>query len=180
MKNLFLLIAATFLFKTAICQIDTNKTLSIGDHYGGGIIFSIDPTGQHGLIASPVDELKVTCWGEDGMSGANYMNEGNLNTEKIIAFIKTKPHLFCKLPAACMCDTLTLYGYTDWYLPSINELKEMYDKQKVIGNFMAGDYCSSTANSQNSCWSVHFRPNRKVIFDGRRSNDYLVRCIRKF
>lgn len=174
---------ATFLLKTAIGQTDIKKPLSIGDHHGGGIIFSIDPSGKHGLIAAPLDLSETTCWGAYGMSNANYMNEGDLNTKAIVTLKKKhlQEYLDCKVPAACMCDTLNFGGVTDWYLPSINELKEIYDKQKVIGNFIAGDYCSSTASSKSNCWNVHFRPHRKIIYEGDRYfNNYYVRCIRKF
>jgi len=85
------------------------------------------------------------------------------------------------MPAACMCDSLILGEYNEWYLPSINELKEMYDKQKEIGNFNAGDYCSSTESGSEQCWSVHFRPHRKIIYENEKKfRKYFIRCIRKF
>jgi len=102
--------------------------------------------------------------------------------------MKGKKWWECSLPAACICDTLTLNGFTDWYLPSINELKGMYDNQKLIGNFTVGDYCSSTEKSNIRCWNVHFRPQRKIIFpqrktiydDSKVTIHYFVRCIRRF
>ena len=101
----------------------------IGQKYGGGIIFSLDGTGEHGLIAALFDQPRYTCWGANGWTGANLMNEGTSNTEKIVSYMKNK-HLLKGdgVPAACMCDTLKLEGYDDWFLPSINELKDMYDK----------------------------------------------------
>ena len=35
----------------------------IGQNYGGGIIFYIDGTGQHGLIAAPSDQSAGVEWG---------------------------------------------------------------------------------------------------------------------
>jgi hypothetical protein len=34
----------------ALEQTDSKVTLSIGDQYGSGVVFSIDAKGQHGLI----------------------------------------------------------------------------------------------------------------------------------
>jgi hypothetical protein len=181
MKHLYFIIIGIALLNTANGQTDSKQTFSVGDHYGGGIVFSLDATGRHGLVAALFDLPERACWGEDGMSSATYMNEGNLNTEKIIAFIKTMRQIICKLPAACMCDTLSIGGYSDWYLPSINELKEMYDKQRLIGNFIAGDYVSSTECNYGNCWSVHFKPSKNVVYKGGKlNNNYQVRCIRKF
>ncbi|MCX6303670.1 MAG: hypothetical protein NT040_01755 [Bacteroidetes bacterium] len=161
-------------------QTDSKEALSIGDHYGGGIIFSIDSKGQHGLIALPSDQPIKTCWGDKGLTNATLMNEGASNTEKIVAFVKKSRWPGCEVPVACLCDTLTSGGYQDWYLPAINELKEMYDKQKLIGGFAAMNYCSSTESTNVKCWSIHFMPNRKIIFEGLKSELYYVRCIRKF
>ena len=154
----------------------------IGQKYGGGIVFSLDGTGEHGLIAAPFDQPNFTCWGKDGWTNANLMNEGESNTEKIVSIMKNKHFLEWQgVPAACMCDTLKLEGYDDWYLPSINELKDMFDRQKVIGNFVAGDYCSSTEMDRSKCWNIHFGPNKKIIFkDQKIWVHYFVRCIRKF
>ena len=186
MKAIFSLIIGISLLNTTQGQTDTKPTFSIGDHYGGGIIFSLDETKQHGLIAAPNDQTHRAYWGKSGWSNANYMNEGDLNAVKIYAFRKANPWTFWDVSqkgkqASRICDTLNLAGFDDWYLPAINELREMYEKQMGIGNFIAGDYCSSTESSQNDCWNVHFKPIRKVVFHYKKSFDkYCVRCIRKF
>jgi hypothetical protein len=160
----------------------------IGEHYEGGIIFYLDSTGRHGLIAAPVDQPGYAQWGITGLTGANFVDEGASNTKKIVSFMlmKKKPVAYWKItPAACMCDSSTLGGYSDWYLPSINELKSMYDKQSMIGAFTIGDYCSSTESSNNECWNIHFKPGKKIIFHDEKwridwNIQYNVRCIRKF
>ena len=38
----------------------------IGQNYGGGIIFYVDGTGQHGLIAAPYDQSSGALWGCNG------------------------------------------------------------------------------------------------------------------
>ena len=158
------------------------QPLSIGDNYGGGIIFSLYPSGNHGLIAAPCDQPENTCWGNDRWIGAAFVGDGAANTEIIVKFMKANRDPDKMLPAACACDTLILGGYSDWFLPSINELKEMYTYQGVIGKFMSGYYCSSTEFDKANCWSVDFSPNYKFKMrqTAKAAKSYYVRCIRKF
>lgn len=182
MKILIFLLFGIICINPAICQVSYKQPLAIGDHYEGGIIFSIEPSGQHGVIAAPDDLPEKTSWGENGLTNAIFMDEGDLNTKKIVTFImKMKRWNYC-IPAACLCDSLILDGHSDWYLPSINELKEMYDHQKLIGRFVAGVYCSSTEKDDSNSWGVNFQPrNRKLILKTWKTNkEYFVRCIRKF
>jgi len=182
MKKLYIFIIVNTFFTLAIGQTDIKQTFVLSQHYGGGIIFYLDPTGQHGLIAAPFDQPGYGSWVRDGLTGANYMNDGALNTKMIVTFMKRKHWMNWEgTPAACMCDSSKLGGFSDWYLPSINELKAMYDEQFMIGNFIAGDYCSSTERDSEECWNIHFKPNKRVIFHYHKVwSGYNVRCIRKF
>ena len=100
------------------------KNLAIGMEYQGGIIFYIDETGRHGLIASKED-LGPATWGCNGTSipGAQSRDDGYSNTQAILAA--------CNEPgiAARLCDTYVAREkgdkgkkYDDWFLPSLNQL----------------------------------------------------------
>jgi hypothetical protein len=183
MKKLFLILLVSMFFENSFGQTETKQTFILGQPYGGGIIFYVDPNGQHGLIAAPNDQWGYGCWGKEGWTGANFMNDGALNTKLIVPFIKNGHKVWqpSSPSAACMCDSSTLGGYTDWYLPSINELKSIYDKQLVIGAFAAGDYVSSTESDRDECWCIHFKPNNRFIYHYHKIwGKYNVRCIRKF
>jgi hypothetical protein len=58
--------------------------------------------------------------------------------------------------AAYACDNLQLNGYTDWFLPSIDELKQIMINREIIGGFATpaledvGDY---TSDIRATYWS---------------------------
>ncbi len=52
-------------------------TLEIGDYYAGGIIFSLDASGQHGLVAAPTDAPGgAMSWANALAYAASYVNDG--------------------------------------------------------------------------------------------------------
>lgn len=93
--------------------------IAIGQNYEGGFIFYVDNTRQHGLVAATKDQGSFN-WGCDwtGISGAygTVFGTGNQNTIDIITSCTDSGS------AAFICTKLVLNGYSDWYLPSIDEL----------------------------------------------------------
>jgi hypothetical protein len=88
----------------------------VGELYGGGIVFYVDPQGEHGLILS-LDYLGTAQWGFFGtdVPGCESAVDGEANTADIIAAGGSPTE------AAGMCVAYTAGGYNDWYLPSRRE-----------------------------------------------------------
>ncbi len=51
------------------------SAVKIGDNYGGGIVFFVDVTGQHGLVAATSDAGEKTNW-YDAKIQANHFRNG--------------------------------------------------------------------------------------------------------
>jgi hypothetical protein len=94
------------------------------------------------LFVHPQDTSGLS-WGGAGipidtLNGAESTTNGMMNTMAIVAELDNGPY------AAYYCDTLSGYGHSDWYLPSIRELDTLYAYKDTIGGFTDNVYLSST------------------------------------
>ena len=154
----------------------------IGQEYQGGIIFYINSSDKHGLIAAPVDQGDSIDWGCQTLKiiGADETKVGS-GLQNTIDIVNG-----CTFPkiAASVCYDLVLNGYDDWYLPSKDELYLMYKNKNVIGNFsneIVAPYWSSSEYEDRAAWRQCFGESEKgeqTIYD--KYNKYNVRAIRSF
>ena len=153
------------------------SALDVGDTYQGGIIFYLDSLGG-GLISAPLDQA-YTDWGCSGVNilGANgtAIGTGNQNTIDIEEGCTTLGI------AADICANLTLGGYSDWFLPSKDELNEMY-LNSSLGNFgfsYGQYYHSSSEYDDYNAWNQLFS-NGQQLGSGKDNSPCKVRAIRAF
>jgi hypothetical protein len=150
----------------------------IGQHYGGGIIFYIDSTGQHGLIADTVD-LPQTRWvnQEYTLTGATAtrIGTGKANTKKIILSEGSSGNY-----AALECANSTRSGKTDWFLPSKDELNKLYKQKVVVGGFADYEYWSSSEYyfDFGLAWFQYFLDGSQGYYG--KANPSNVRAVRAF
>jgi hypothetical protein len=155
----------------------------IGQEYQGGIIFYIDSSDKHGLIAAPFDQGDSIEWGCQTLkipgADATKVGSGLQNTIDIVNGCSS-PNI-----AARVCYDLVLNGYDDWYLPSKDELYLMYKNKNVIGNFsndiVAPYWSSSEYEIHDAAWRQCFgdgENGEQTIYD--KYNKYYVRAIRSF
>ena len=161
--------------------------LAIGQSYQGGIIAYIDNTGLHGLIAAPSDQ-STGVWHatNDGVTGASgtAIGTGNANTNAIIALYGAENN------AAKICADLTIkvggVTYSDWYLPSNDELKKLWDMlgntsgKRTANGFADVNYWSSTENDYDHAWFLNFGNNDGYQGYAAKSNTLSVRAVRTF
>ncbi len=184
--------------------------LAVGDAYGGGrvayILRSGDPSyvaGEtHGLIAAQADQSPAdgagVVWSNitDSLIGAAArgiaLGTGKANTEAIVD--QTIDNQHCTGGAAYICYNLLLGGYSDWYLPSKDELNKLYLNQEEIGGFNpSGHYEPYWSSSEAAgefglvlAWYQYFLAgSADPEENGRQTTDYKtnvrsVRAVRSF
>ena len=167
----------------------TQNLLSIGDNYNGGIIGYIlqggdpgyDSDVQHGLIVAPVDQSSNSNNGTYG-AGIQYVTPVDIgsgqNNTALVALNVTFGGLF-------ICDNLNLNGYSDWFMPSRDELLKIYDNRVIIGGFNTSGnelYWTSSFHPTNANYAYHVNFTDGIANINIRTNNtnLSVRAIRYF
>jgi hypothetical protein len=167
---------ATFVDVSLFVDGNGDNNLAIGQSYQGGIIAYIDSTGQHGLIAATEDQSEIQWWnGSYVFAGATgtAIGTGLANTNAIIAAQGSGSY------AASIARDYNGGGYTDWYLPSKDELNQLYVNSAAIGGFTGiFGYWSSTEYDYGSAWGQNFSNGGQD--DGDKYGFAYVRAVRAF
>ena len=147
----------------ATCTVTVNPAaVAVGNSYGGGIVAYIlqrgdpgyDANVQHGLIAATADQSTGIQWyiGSSLVTGATgtAIGTGQANTTAIVTIQGAGSY------AAQLCNDLTVGSYSDWFLPSKDELAKLYIERVKIGNFASDGYWSSSENNAFYAWYQNF------------------------
>ena len=160
------------------------STLAIGDSYQGGIIFWLDATGQHGLIAATADQNTGIQWFNGtyrytGTAG-NGLYAGAMNTAMIVAtqMADNQSGSFAAKVCADYSVTVGRVTYGDWYLPSKYELNLLYLQKIAVGGFASAYYWSSTEFNSGYAWVQFF--DLGLQGNGSKDITYRVRAVRAF
>jgi len=141
------------------------------------------------LEAAPADyEVSNTVWGGyETFVGANAtdIGTGTSNTSTIIAkFGDAEPYQNKTDYAAKVSADLVVpkngVVYDDWFLPSKDELSQMYLnlKENNLGGFSANRYWSSSEYDKTGAWNQSF--DKGTRYNGSRNGSGRVRPVRAF
>ena len=167
----------------------------VGELFGGGIVVSVwkDTQGvEHGLIASLTDLSEGMQWTTPAFQQieigptAQSPSDGLANTNAIVSQAGVGTDY-----AAGLCKAYNAGGFTDWYLPAINELLQCYYSLQIV-NEVLGDangflfpdinysgYCSSTEVSSGAMRTKNFGYG-DIGNLGYKEFFYKIRAVRRF
>lgn len=152
----------------------------LGEQFGGGVIYHLyigSDGNQHGLIVNTTESTSV--WQVSAtLTNATHSWDGETNTG-----------LMTSSAAANYVNGLTDGGFTDWYLPSIDELNLLYNNRfyankalSVIGGATllstTDSYWSSTENLTTS--ALYFFFSTGYGTSGNKVATLSIRAVRGF
>ena len=167
----------------------TTSLVAVGDTYQGGTVAYILQTGDPGYVAG--EQHGIIDGGDQGealfgcyasvITGARgtALGTGNQNTTDILNGC-TESGI-----AARVCADLTLAGYSDWYLPSKEELNKLAVNQAYLTNFPVSANIMTSTQFIVTMFAnrVYFYNTLTATFPanaGNKTGLYNLRAIRSF
>lgn len=155
-----------------------NQIPEIGEEFLGGILFYIDESGIRGLIAAfeDIGSYEFGCynemylgsvpynspgyWDDEAQIGAGFQNTMNIiNYGCTTGWTADNGYIagtYGGITAAQAAVNYQFGGYSDWYLPSRDELLEMYfniGPGATNENYNIGGFSTSGATEKSKYWS---------------------------
>ena len=159
---------------------------AVGDTYGGGIVAYIlqssDPGYEDGkvkgIIASTVDCTSALPWALENYQSTlvnntkSALGTGSDNTDLIIAQNGAGTGY-----SAGLARAFNSGGYNDWHLPSLDELRKLFENGILISS-QETFYWSSSESGSTEAYAVAWK--QAYYFPKLKSNNYYCRPVRYF
>jgi len=162
---------------------EEGRTFQVGDvGPAGGIVFfdrGFTSDGWRFLEVSPPGADFEAAWSgrrQDVPGTSNALGSGRQNTRLIVEEMNRRGET---QRAAQLAADLEINGFNDWFLPSLEELSQLYINRAVVSGLHNAIYWSSSQHNRMSARSVDFgwsgARTHNSKFDVRR-----VRPVRAF
>ncbi len=154
-----LLDAKAGLISEIIEKTDASEQDFMGKVYEGGIIYYTNYADRY-FLACAINATVTKTWCASSVNSDNlFVNgtsedflKGDFNTTTILNKFGVNA------PAAHYCRNLNINGYSDWHLPSLNELKALMDNYTLVNNVAKdlGGTCILGATWSSTQFTISF------------------------
>ncbi|GGI79338.1 Lcl domain-containing protein [Legionella impletisoli] len=166
--------------------------LKPGVRFEGGVIYQVNADGRSGKLCSIEDNHHMSYWGGYGLA-LNSLDEGDgfLNSKLVAELFEEDTDFAAGLCYYYQTDSLgqspcsTSNCYEGWYLPSKEELRELWGNstlaEGLVDGFSQDIYWSSTEFSGLQpyfAWGINFTSGNLIA--EAKDQPHKVRCIRRF
>jgi len=153
-------------------------TYAVGDFVQGGLYTFTDS--GYAYITAATDQSTSAPWGcqgtliSEGLT-PEAIGQGVINTASIVATCATAGI------AARLADQLVLNGFSDWFLPSLEELGMMWTElaSDGLGGFVNQSYWSSTQASATQAFTIDMSNGNFNQHNKSQTNRH-TRAMRRF
>jgi hypothetical protein len=148
-----------------------------GDFVQGGLYTFTDS--GFAYITAAADQSSSAPWGCEGVLIAGLSGEigkGAANTAAIVSGCATAGI------SARLADQLVLNGFSDWFLPSLEELAEVYTElaSAGLGSFASHTYWSSTQDDAGHAFTVNMNNGNQGTHNKDNTSNRYTRAMRRF
>lgn len=197
-----------------ISNIPVTPIYTIGQHAQGGIVFYVDSSGAHGLVAANNQFASGQTW-DGGLSNIGYITVNSTGSGVGAGAMNTSLSIGVQSAYAAV-NTISLSGmaaqycvnfsvqddgltacsnpgsvgescYSDFYLPSLYELNQMFLRNSVLNiypnSLNEAFFWSSTEDSAStgvSAWRINFSVPGGQADSASKDSTCGVWCIRRF
>ena len=171
--------------QTAYFELTVGSFFNIGDTGpAGGTIFYVNPNAASDrwtYLEAALQDLTAVQWGGFGTqlhTTGTGIGSGKTNTAAIVTKLGNSVDYAAKI---CSDYSVTHNGvdYNDWFLPSKDELNELYNQKDSVGGFVSDWYWSSSEGSAFTASRRKFGSGDESAGSSKDLNSY-VRAVRAF
>jgi len=163
-------------------SINLEFILNLGDIFRGGMIFYLDETGEHGLVAS-TNDVSLNNNSNFIWSGAEFLGATDTADGKGNTGIMAEASSGSEYAGYAFKNGFEFNGYTDWYIPARAEMRLLMKNQGFVGEFPSlpeeANYWSSTECCRIKACAVNMVYLTDTITN-KVDHHYRIRPVRKF